>query len=66
MTTIQDAAREELADITERVDEIEGQIDVEACRDPTERVDAEDMELWEERNNLLFEKQRLQKLLPAE
>jgi len=66
MTTIQDAARDELANITERVAEIEAQIDVEACRDPTTRVGADDMELWEERNNLLFEKQRLQKLLPDE
>ena len=63
MTTIRDAARDELADIDERVAEIESQIDVEACRDPTERVDAEDMELWQERDRLLFQKQRLEKVV---
>jgi len=66
MTTIQDAVRDELADITERVAEIEAQIDVAACQDPSVDVPTEDMELWQERDRLLFEKQRLQKLLPAE
>jgi hypothetical protein len=60
MTTIQDAAREELADIDERVAEIESQIDVEACADPSVESSREDMELWQERDRLLFQKGRLQ------
>jgi len=63
MTTIPDAARDELADITERVAEIESQIDVEACRDPSVDVPSEDMELWEERDRLLAKKGRLQKVI---
>lgn len=63
MTTIQDAARDELADITERVAEIEAQIDVAACQDPSVDVSSEDMALWEERDRLLFQKQRLEKVV---
>jgi hypothetical protein len=63
MTTIQDAARDELADINERVDEIEAQIDPEECADPSVETDSEDMALWEERDRLLFQKQRLEKVI---
>lgn len=63
MTTIQDAARDELADIEERVAEIESQIDVEACADPSVDTDREDMELWQERDRLLFQKDRLEKVI---
>lgn len=63
MTTIQDAARDELADIDERVAEIEAQIDVDACRDSSVTTSAEDMALWEERDRLLFQKQRLEKVV---
>jgi hypothetical protein len=63
MTTIQDAARDELADITERVAEIESQIDVEGCQDPSVDVPSEDMALFEERDRLLFQKQRLEKVV---
>jgi len=63
MTTIQDAARDELADISERVAEIEAQIDVEACADPSVDVPSEDMALWEERDRLLWQKGRLEKVI---
>jgi hypothetical protein len=63
MTAIQDAARDELADITERVADIEAQIDVAVCQDPSVDVPSEDMALWEERDRLLFQKQRLEKVI---
>jgi len=63
MTTIQDAARDELADINDRVAEIEAQIDVEACQDPSVETDREDMSLFEERERLLWQKGRLQKVI---
>jgi hypothetical protein len=63
MTTIQDAARDELPEIDERVAEIEAQIDPEECADPSVETDREDMELWQERDRLLFQKQRLEKII---
>jgi len=63
MTTIQDAARDELADIEECVAEIEAQIDVEACQDPSVETPQAEMALFEERERLLWQKGRLQKVI---
>ena len=46
-----------------RVAEIESQIDVKACRDPSVDVPSEDMELWQERDRLLWQKGRLEKVV---
>ena len=65
-TAMQQAAADRLDEINARLDEIDSQIDREACWNPTVDTAPADMELAEEYDKLLTEKQNCKRVLPDE
>ena len=62
-TTFGQAAQENLEEVEQRMAEIEQQIDLDKCWDPSVETDAEDMELAHEYDRLIGSKQGLEKII---
>ena len=65
-TPLQADVADRLDEINARLDEIDSQIDREACWNPTVDTAPADMELAEEYDKLLTEKQNCKRVLPDE